>query len=163
MSDKWDIDDYQVEKVYKAEAEWDNPELDLAQLKLIRAKPFFLNHYKRLSNKKCRELIHAISDYYGIKCPRIFLNATFRTGEIPSFAVGHKNYIRLPVWAKTMDTICHEMAHAVTMSKGMFDAHGPIFCGALVEIVDKFMGYEDSRDLQWAFETNSVEVEYNNI
>ena len=52
MSDKWDIDDYQVEKVYKAEAEWDNPELDLAQLKLIRAKPFFLNHYKRLSNKK---------------------------------------------------------------------------------------------------------------
>lgn len=148
MSRKWNFTDYQQEKVYKAELEWEGfPR-------------------QQLSNAQSRRLIHQICTFAEIKPPKIFLKAVEKFDGVrftSRVASGGMEYIRLPEWAMTSATICHEMGHVIAQQRDIFDGHGPNFCGIFVELVHKFMGSSDGTDLQWSFLLNSVEVEYNNI
>jgi len=163
--------DYQRKKVYTAEQEWDNPlayqtEEWLTQnlykyeypyensLAVQRTLPF----YEALDEVEVGNLVRYMSDSWDISCPRI----NFQGNKL-KIALGYADYIDLPEWAMNVAVICHEMAHVITEQRCMFDAHGPIFCGVFVELVHEFMGVENGRDLQWAFESNSVDVKYNTI
>ena len=171
------IGDYQVRKVYKAEEQWDNPLADKSvewwddnfpttkeeQLVSPVSVKNVLHFYCLLEIEDCRNLIDSISYYADIIPPKMWLNHTDSKGNAPLVATGSSHRITLPKWAMTPATICHEMAHVITQQKCMFDAHGPIFCGVFVELVYQFIGSQEGRDLQWAFEVNSVDVEYNII
>ena len=163
--------DYQRKTVYTAEKQWDDP---LAQqteewleqnlyryeypyensLAVQRVLPF----YEALDVVEVETLVYDISDSWDISCPRI----NFQDNK-PKVALAHMDDIDLPEWAMNITVVCHEMAHVITQQRCVFDAHGPVFCGVFVELVHEFMGVENGRDLQWAFELNSVDVEYNTI
>ena len=162
--------DYQVEKVYEAEEEWENP-LFYSNVDWLRenfpttqeqevTSPIknILHFYCELASEDCRNLIEAISYFSDITPPKMWLQKDYHP-----VATGTKYRITLPKWAMTPAIICHEMAHVITQQNDVFDAHGPVFCGVFVELVHEFIGSEEGRDLQWAFELNSVDVEYNII
>ena len=145
MSRKWNFKDYQRDNVYQAESDWG------------------AQNGQQLSNAQSRRLVQAISKHYKLKPIKAFVKAKNRHVEISGIATGRSEFVRLPYWAMTTSTICHEMAHVITQQRGIFDGHGPIFAGFLVELTHKFMGRTEGTDLQWNLLLNSVEVEYNNI
>ena len=145
MSKKWNFKDYQRDNVYQAESDWN------------------AQNGQQLSNAQARRLVRTISKYYKLKPIKAFVKAKNRHGEISGLATGRSEFVRLPYCAMTTSTICHEMAHVITQHRGIFDGHGPIFVGFLVELTHKFMGRNEGTDLQWNLLLNSVEVEYNNI
>ena len=163
--------DYQRKKVYTAEQEWDNPLADKTNEWLDKnlypySYPYdhspriqkVLPFYEVLDGYEVVDLIEDMSDSWGIAQPDVNFQ-----DNTPKVAQAHTDYIDLPKWAMNITVVCHEMAHIITQQKCVFDGHGPIFCGIFVELVHEFMGVENGRDLQWAFELNSVDVEYNNI
>lgn len=163
--------DYQRKKVYTAEKRWDDPlahqtEEWLEQNLYKFEYPYddspcvqkMLPFYEALEGKEIMFLTERMSDSWDIYWPSIVFQDDQR-----KVASANTDYINLPKWAMNFPSICHEMAHIITQQKCVFDGHGPIFCGVFVELVHEFMGVENGRDLQWAFELNSVDVVYNTI
>jgi len=163
--------DYQRKKVYTAEKQWDNPLADETDEWLDKNlypysypyddAPYIKNvlpFYQALEDHEVAFWVAEMSYSWDIEVPHINFQDNQR-----KVASANIDYINLPGWAMNFPSVCHEMAHIITQQKCVFDGHGPIFCAVFIELVHDFMGAENARDLQWAFEANSVDVEYNTI
>lgn len=79
--------------------------------------------------------------------------------------VGHKVWgnatwdgydISLPPWARSEDTILHEVAHALTPRK--YAAHGPEFAGVLMTLVRHRVGAPAAQSLRESFRDKRVRM-----
>lgn len=79
--------------------------------------------------------------------------------------VGHKVWgdatwdggdISLPPWARTEDTILHEVAHALTPSK--YAAHGPEYAGVYLTLVRGAVGVAAGRSLRESYREKRVRM-----
>ena len=128
---------------------------------------------ERLTNIQCRRFIRKICQEVKITEPRIALGTNRRHVPVATedereklkfkrdTAFGQAELIFLPRWAKTKQTICHEMAHVITDQKGMMDGHGPNFCGVYLHLVKKFVGLELYKQLEDSFKSHKVDFNKN--
>jgi hypothetical protein len=63
--------------------------------------------------------------------------------------------IRLGSQARTMEYLCHEVAHCLTPWSG-YESHGPEFAGVLLHVVRQVMGKDAADTLRASFKKNGV-------
>ncbi len=85
--------------------------------------------------------------------PRYFVNVQFIDGSRSVKATSFPDEISLPPWARTMNTILHELAH----SAGPVDVdHQWIFCAIHLRLVREFMGQHHYEILRGSYRLHGV-------
>jgi hypothetical protein len=100
-----------------------------------------------------------------IQCAKLIKQcARFTHGPSPELkdgrgrrrAAGSWRVIKLPVWARTRWTICHEYAHALKPWASKDPWHGPIFAGDYIRLVRRFIGPLEADILKLSFREHRV-------
>jgi len=134
------IRDFQRKKVYDAEE-----------------KCAFWNSIDVLPLEEVQELIISISNWAGIKVPKLDTGDPKTKQDILT-AYATKDSISLPFpIAKTVPMICHEMAHVINyqdISKA--DHHGQNFASVYLQIVREFSSPRNYLELRKAFDSSCV-------
>lgn len=69
--------------------------------------------------------------------------------------------IQIPLWARTEDTVLHEVAHV--LNRAHDGAHGPGYAGTLVTLVRIIVGPEAGRELRASMRRNRVRVSMKSV
>jgi hypothetical protein len=74
-------------------------------------------------------------------------------------ACANSEYMRLPKGTRNLPTICHELAHVLTIDNSTepnYAYHGEEFCEVYLKLVQKFIGDDAHTDLLAAFIIHNV-------
>ena len=97
-------------------------------------------------------LVVDISDWAGIDAPQIYADDKIR------IARGHSDHLDLPPFARNISYICHEMTHTIARQLKTDDAHGPLFARSLLEIVERFIGPKEAKELGSRFRAHKIKI-----
>lgn len=90
---------------------------------------------KAITLDECRLLIDKVCLAYGIRTPRV------KDGRGTRVARGGFSLISLPIWARCVGVVLHEVTHTILANRcSKVAPHGPEFARLMAELVVRFGG-----------------------
>lgn len=84
---------------------------------------------------------------------------TLRKSNRYEWAGAHVDYgtIACPIWSLNDVVLGHELAHFASAKEIAKEDHGPIYCGAYIYILGRFVDKEAARSLKFAYQAYGVD------
>lgn len=88
----------------------------------------------RMPLEECRALVESVAADYNLTPPVV------KDGRGRRNAIGGQTTISLPLWARCVPIVLHEVAHTILLQKGQYGAayHGPDFMRVFLDLLEKY-------------------------